>query len=203
MQTLLVRDTCTINELAEAVDINPISVRHHITRLQVEGLVDSSEARHGVGRPRRIYFLTDLGRERFPQRYIRLTLLLLQQLKETMPQPMVDQLFTRLAQDLARDHQSELDGLTIEEKLDLVTELLSHEGFMVNWDQSDHEFKIQELSCPYYHIGQDHPEICSLDQTIISTILNIPAQRIMCKLDGDSHCTYIIPKSQILEVQEA
>ena len=58
MHTMLVRERCTINELAEAVDINPISVRHHIAKLEAESLVRSEEERHGVGRPRRMYFLT-------------------------------------------------------------------------------------------------------------------------------------------------
>jgi predicted ArsR family transcriptional regulator len=54
LKTLLTQEQCTINELAKAVDINPISVRHHITKLQSEGLVNSTEERHGVGRPRRV-----------------------------------------------------------------------------------------------------------------------------------------------------
>jgi len=35
LHTLLTRERCTINELAKEVEINPISVRHHITKLQV------------------------------------------------------------------------------------------------------------------------------------------------------------------------
>ena len=38
LQTLLRQPRRTINELAEAVGINPISVRHHLTNMQVEGL---------------------------------------------------------------------------------------------------------------------------------------------------------------------
>ena len=77
LRTLLARERCTINELAEAVEINPISVRHHIVKLEAEGLVTSEEERHGVGRPRRLYFLTEGGHEQFPTRYIRLTMRLL------------------------------------------------------------------------------------------------------------------------------
>ena len=39
LQTLHRQPKRTINELAEAVSINPISVRHHLTNLQMEGLV--------------------------------------------------------------------------------------------------------------------------------------------------------------------
>ena len=63
LQTILHQPRRTINELAEAVDINPISARHHLTNLQAEGLVAADEERHGVGRPRLVYFLTEEGME--------------------------------------------------------------------------------------------------------------------------------------------
>ena len=89
LQSLLKKPRSTINDLAEAVGINPISVRHHLTNLQMEGLVESQEERHGVGRPRLVYVLTDEGMERFPTRYMLLTTRLLSQMKETMPGPVV------------------------------------------------------------------------------------------------------------------
>lgn len=193
LKTLLTRERCTINELAEAVDINPISVRHHITRLQADGLVDSAEERHGVGRPRRLYFLTENGREHFPTRYLRLTLRLLTQLKETLPAPMVSTLFAQMAKELAAGHEAELESLSMEERLDLVKELLTNEGFTVDWERQGDQFQIRESNCPYFHIGQNHPEVCSVDQTLISTVLSVPAEKIKCMLHGDSQCTYIVP----------
>jgi DNA-binding MarR family transcriptional regulator len=92
LNTLLTRPRCTINDLAESVGINPISVRHHISKLEAEGLVDSDEELHGVGRPRRVYFLTESGLERFPTRYMQLTIRLLEKLKETLPEQAIKQL---------------------------------------------------------------------------------------------------------------
>lgn len=202
LQTLLTRDRCTINDLAEAVEINPISVRHHISRLEAEALVESEEVRHGVGRPRRYYFLTEKGRERFPTRYIRLMLRLLEQLKETMPQPMVAKLFSQIAQDLASEYASTVSDLSMEERLDLVQKLLSIEGFRVEWEQQGDEYHIREVNCPYFHIGQNHPEVCSVDQTLISTLLNIPVQKVQCMLQGDAHCTYVIQSLKNTETSE-
>ena len=103
LQTLLRRPKITINDLAEAVGINPISVRHHLTNLQMEGLIAADEERHGVGRPRLVYSLTEDGMERFPTKYLRLTTRLLTQMKETMPAPVVSQLFGQIAEDLAKE----------------------------------------------------------------------------------------------------
>jgi predicted ArsR family transcriptional regulator len=199
IHTLLSRQRCTINELAEAVNINPISVRHHITRLEAEGLVNSEEERHGVGRPRRLYFLTEDGQERFPSRYLRFTIRLLEQLKDTMPETMVSLLFRQMAEDVASEYEAKVSGLNMEERLNLVTQLLSNEGFTVEWEQKGNEYHIREISCPYYHIGQSHPEVCSVDQTLISTMLSVPAEKVKCVLNGDTYCTYVVSNMAQME----
>jgi predicted ArsR family transcriptional regulator len=195
LRTLLTRQRCTINELAEAVGINPISVRHHVTKLEAEGLVTSEEERHGVGRPRRLYFLTEDGMEQFPTRYLRLTVRLLEQLKETLPEPMVGELFSQVANDLVADYTSdlELDGIPLEERLDIVKDLLKNEGFTMEWERQDDGYHIREVNCPYYHVGQNHPEVCAVDQTLISNMLDVPVEKVKCILDGDSFCTYVVP----------
>jgi predicted ArsR family transcriptional regulator len=192
LQTLLRRPRITINELAEAVEINPISVRHHLTNLQMEGLIEADEVRHGVGRPRLVYSLTQDGMERFPTKYLRLTTRLLTQMKETMPAPVVSQLFTQVAEDLAKEYSSQIQGLSMEERLDFVKELLAQEGFTVEWEKKGSEYQIHEISCPYYQLGVAHPEVCTVDQALISKMLALPANKVQCILDGGAHCTYVV-----------
>ena len=192
LQTLLKKPRSTINDLAEAVGINPISVRHHLTNLQMEGLVEAMEERHGVGRPRLVYALTNEGMERFPTRYLRLTTRLLSQMKETMPEPMVSKLFGQIAEDLASEYANDIKGLSMEERLDLVKDLLAQEGFTVEWEKKGSQYQIHEISCPYYQIGMTHPEVCTVDQTLISKMLALHANKVQCILDGGAHCTYVV-----------
>ena len=191
-QTLLRKPKITINDLAGAVGINPISVRHHLTNLQVEGLVSTDEERHGVGRPRLVYSLTEDGMEKFPTRYLRLTTRLLSQMKETMPAPVVSNLFNQIAEDLANEYASQIKGMNMEERLDFVKEMLAQEGFTVEWEKKDGQYQIHEISCPYYKIGIAHPEVCTVDQTLISKMLALPASKVQCILDGGAFCTYVV-----------
>jgi predicted ArsR family transcriptional regulator len=197
LQTLLRRPRITINELAEAVEINPISVRHHLTNLQMEGLIEAEEVRHGVGRPRLVYSLTQDGMERFPTKYLRLTTRLLTQMKETMPAPVVSKLFNQIAEDLASEYSSQIQGLSMEERLEFVKELLAQEGFTVEWEKKGGEYQIHEISCPYYQIGVAHPEVCTVDQTLISKMLALPANKVQCILDGGAHCTYVVQPAAV------
>jgi len=182
----------TIVDLAEAVGINPISVRHHLAKLQVEGLVTAEVDRHGVGRPRLVYSLTDAGRERFPTRYLSLTSRLLDQLKENLPESLVNKLFLEIANDMAGNYSEQMKGLSMEERLELTKSLLAEEGFTVEWERSPEGYRINEITCPYLQIGQSHPEVCTVDQTLISRMLAVPAEKVQCILHGDAKCTYLV-----------
>jgi len=200
LQTLLQNPRSTIITLAEAVGINPISVRHHLTNLQMEGLVEGLEERHGVGRPRLVYVLTDEGMERFPTRYMQLTTRLLSQMKDTMPGPVVANLFNQMAEDLVSKYASDVQSLNMEERLNLVKEILAHEGFNVNWEKKGEQYQINEISCPYYQIGVAHPEVCTVDQTLISKMLALPVNKVQCILSGATHCTYVIQNTAEVKI---
>jgi DeoR family suf operon transcriptional repressor len=193
LQTLRSHPRSTVPELAEAVGINTISVRHHIASLQAEGLLGVEEVRHGVGRPRLVYYLTEKGLEKFPSRYLRLTNRLLDQIKDTMPENQVNQLFTRMAEDMADEYSPQAKGKNTEERLGLLQSLLAEEGFTMNWEMRGQQIHIHEITCPYYQIGKAHPEVCSVDQTLISSLLDIPIEKVKCILSGDNRCTYVLP----------
>jgi len=199
VHTLLKKPGSTINDLAKAVDINPISVRHHLTNLQMEGLVSAQEERHGVGRPRLIYSLTEHGMEQFPTRYLRLTSRLLDQLKSSLPEPMVSKLFSEMATSLADEYAEQMQGLSMEERLELIRELLAEEGFTVEWEKIEDQYRIHEITCPYLQIGQNHPEVCTVDQTLISKMLAVPAEKVQCILDGGAHCTYVVQPAETVK----
>ncbi len=192
LQTLLRKPKISINELAEAVGINAISVRHHLTNLTAEGLISADEERHGVGRPRLVYSLTEDGMEKFPTKYLRLTTRLLAQMKDSMPAVAVAKLFSQVAEEMANDYSEQVKGLSMEERLDFVKAMLAHEGFTVEWEKKGNDYQIHEISCPYYQIGIKHPEVCTVDQTLISKMLALPVSKIQCILSGAAHCTYVV-----------
>jgi len=192
LDTLHRKSKITINDIAEAVGINAISVRHHLSNLEKEGLIAADEERHGVGRPRLVYSLTQDGMERFPTKYLQLTTRLLTQMKDSMPGPVVAKLFSQIAETMASEYSEQIKGLSMEDRLDFVKEMLAREGFTVEWEKKGKEYQIHEISCPYYQIGVAHPEVCTVDQMLISTMLALPAQKVQCVLDGSSHCTYVV-----------
>jgi DeoR family suf operon transcriptional repressor len=203
LNILLSQHRCTINELAEIVQINPVSVRHHIAKLEAEGLVESEEERHGVGRPKRIYFLTNEGMEKFPSRYLTLSIRILEKLKESLPSKTVNKILKEMATEMVSDQIAQIDisNLEIEERVALVQQLLLDEGFTVEVTTKDNGIEIKGISCPYKHIGVDHPEICLVDETMITEVLATPIKKTHCVLNGDPYCCYIAPTSPPTEIK--
>jgi predicted ArsR family transcriptional regulator len=192
LQNLLKKPRSSINELAKSVGINNISVRHHLINLQAEGVIMAEEERHGVGRPRLVYYLTEKGLERFPAGYLRLTNRLIEQMKKSLPEKTFQELFEQLAQELAETYTEKTKKLSLEGKMEFLKETMTKEGFSIEIEKTPDGYFINTISCPYYHVSQKHPEVCLMDQAIISSILAIPSEKINCILNGDSHCSYLI-----------
>ena len=196
LRTLLAFPGSTINDLAEAVGINGISIRHHLTSLEAEDLVKSSEERHGVGRPRLIYSLTDKGVEEFPSSYLSLTQRLLDSLEEKFSAEQLHQIFAEIGADMASQYKDTLDGKSTEERLKTLETLLTKEGFIVESQRNEDSFTLVSLSCPYLRIGLDHPEICALDHTLIDSFFTESIEIKSCIFEEADRCTYYIPVSE-------
>jgi len=192
VKKLLTNPRSTIISLADSVGINGISVRHHLTSLQAEGLVSAEEERHGVGRPRLVYSLTELGIEKFPSNYLKLTNRLIDQIKLVVSKQQFDSIFSLLAENLSKDHLDEVSSLPFEAKLNQVKNILANEGFIIEWEKTNDQYKIRMINCPYYHVGLTHPEVCKIDQVIISTLISKPLIIKECIRNGDDCCTYLI-----------
>jgi DeoR family suf operon transcriptional repressor len=197
LQTLVSNPRSTIVEIAKSVGINAISVRHHLTSLQASSLVSAEEERHGVGRPRLVYFLTEKGMEKFPTRYLRLTNNLLGQIKETLPDQEVKNFFRKMADKISQEYKPVLKTLKFEERLELLKSVMAKEGYEMSWEKTGDTYSINELSCPFYQIGKEHPEICLFDQSVISNLLSIPESKIKHVKKGDNICAFEVQAADI------
>ncbi|HCU58065.1 MAG TPA: hypothetical protein DF984_07595 [Anaerolineaceae bacterium] len=193
MQTLLAFPGSTINDLAEAVGINGISVRHHLTSLEADDLVTSTEKRHGVGRPHLVYAITDKGLEQFPTSYLRLSRKLLEQLKQHMTSGEIEGIFKNIGVEIAQSYSEEIKNKSLDERMILLKPVLMREGFIIDIKKNGQTYSLSSLSCPYYRIAPDHPEICAMDNALIQTFLNVPVIVEACLFKNADRCIYQIP----------
>lgn len=193
LRTLLAYPGSTINDLAESVGINGISVRHHLTALEAENLVSSAEERHGVGRPRLVYTLTEKGVEKFPTNYLQLTRRILNTLDQKLTTNELQSFFEEIGAEIAAPYQQIAAHQTLEDRIRLVETVMTKEGFIVEIEKNDQAFILTSLSCPYYQVGFDFPVVCNVDRMIINQLLGSEFEVQTCIFEGSDRCQFHIP----------
>ena len=188
----------TVEELAEAADISPVTVRHHLNALLADGNIEASSIRRKVGRPYYVYTLSERGQELFPKRYVRLTSRLLDEMKERLPEDVVAEIFTGVVDSVLREHRGEFEHLPLEKRLDYLVELLSEEGFLSSWEPTSDGYRLIEYSCPYISIGATHAEVCDFDKQLMNGVLQLRVHQDSCMLQGANCCQFsIVPEPQV------
>ncbi len=198
LRTIRQRHQATVNELAEAADVSPVTVRHHLNALQADSLLELESVRRKVGRPYHVYSLSEKGLELFPKRYATLSQRLLEALKQQFPPDVVRNIFRGVVETIVAEHRADFESLSFEGRVAYLVELLAEEGFLARWEKRDGRYHLTEYSCPYRSLGSEHAEICNLDRDLMIAVLNTEVEQHSCMLGGDSCCEFsFVPPSAV------
>jgi predicted ArsR family transcriptional regulator len=202
LEILKEREGATVAELAQALDMAPVSVRHHLDVLQGDNLicVDRLERKGHVGRPQQVYALTPEANEHFPDNFAALAAGLVRQLKAILPPDEVDKAFRALARRFAAELAAdELAALSLEERLGRVTQFLRERGYLARWEVELEEdeaqpgrYLLHKYNCPYAGVSADHRELCLMDQELINELMGQTCRRIRSMVEDGHCCTYEI-----------
>jgi len=199
LEILKERQSATVSELADVLEMAPVSVRHHLDLLQADNLicVDRHERKGNVGRPQQVYVLTGEADGYFPNNFAILARNLVRQVKNVLPQEQIDALFQSLAVDLAKEFGDceEINPETCsKEHLRRVAEFLNERGYLASFEEaSDGKpgvFLLHKHNCPYAGVSGEHSELCLMDQTLVNTLMGSDCERVAHMVSEGHCCTY-------------
>lgn len=184
----------TVEDLAERLELTPMTIRHHLNVLQAQNLVVASKVRRSkkVGRPRLVYTLTDAADDLFPQSYGELARHLVSEVKETVGEEEAEAIFRRVADRVARGAPPTFDGQGFEARLDQVVGFMEDQGFISRWEKTDEGYVLTNINCPYRSISREHDEVCIMDTEILTKLLNVVPQRQSSMRLGDASCSFLV-----------
>ncbi len=187
----------TVEEMAQAVNLTPMAVRHHLNVLQADDLimVAHTKRRQKPGRPVQVYSLTEKARKFYPQEYVQLTDMLMEEVIQRVGRDGVVDIFNNIAHRLAQEAPSPAEDQPFEERLEQVVSFLQEKGFAVKWGIEDGHYVLYHHDCPYRNFAQRYHEVCILDKKIISTMLDLTPVRTSCIACNDEKCTYLLAKT--------
>lgn len=184
----------TVEDLAERLELTPMTIRHHLNVLQAQNLVVASKVRRSkkVGRPRLVYTLTDAADDLFPQSYGELARHLVSEVKETVGEEETEAIFARVADRVARNAPPPIPGQDFEDRLIQVIEFMEEQGFISRWDKTDEGYVVTNINCPYRSVSREHDEVCIMDTQILTQLLKVTPQRITSMQAGETSCRFLL-----------
>ena len=181
------RDGVSVDDLASELGLAGATVRRHLDVLLRDDLVSVTQVRGRTGRPRYAFSLTETGAELFPHHYVRLTHRLLSEIVkldvgETAGQDgtaIAGMLFTKMAQRLADEYASRVEGETLEARVRSAALLLANEGIDFEVDASDGGVQLLGRGCPCGRFTNGGAETgCDHDRQLLEVMVGAAVQTL-------------------------
>ena len=130
---LLLEGSKTAGEIADKLKIQKSAIRTHLESLQTEQSVRSYFKIERLGRPRKVYELTESGRELFfPRRYDLVLSLVLQEIESTKGHEYMKKIVESIADNMSQDIREKIkkSSSSLEESIKILNSASNELGFM-------------------------------------------------------------------------
>ncbi|MFM8659791.1 MAG: iron-sulfur cluster biosynthesis transcriptional regulator SufR [Cyanobium sp.] len=183
----------TAAQLAELLGVSVQIMRRHLRGLEEEGLVASSPAPEGPGRPTNRWHLTADGRSQFPDGGQQFALGLLESMADTLSPGTVQQLMAQQALQKAQTYRLQIGTGSLQNRLEQLVDLRRREGYVAECtqDPDGKAWLFSEFHCSVMRIAERFPCVCDQElQLIRSTFPDCQVERVHWRLEQGHSCGF-------------
>ena len=190
--------------IAETLQIQKSAARVHLESLKSSGAVKSKFQMEKMGRPKKVYELTEKGRELFPRQYDLFLNLVLDKIAGKKGEAEARRIVESIAEDIASGIRSKIsagNANSLEKKLQIINDASNEMGFAssISRDEDDKSaYCIQSRNCVLHKVASHKQDtICHglHDKIIAKSLDGLPDARVelkKCMALGDDYCTHVI-----------
>ena len=197
------RGASSVSELADEIGVSAGSIRRHMDLMVADGLVVSHLVRQSRGRPTTRYALSEAGEEQTSSEHYQKLLgrlspalanLSAEEIDGQDGRAVLDRLFDRVAESVAREHSPQIRGESISERVHEVTVALSNEGILQEVEDAGEFFRLRNTGCPYRTTANENHACCAADRRAIELLIGAPVEQITTVAGGGAACEYLVAK---------
>jgi DeoR family suf operon transcriptional repressor len=190
----------SVDDLAAALQLAPMTVRQHLTALERDELVRVSEYRNGAGRPKHVYSLTERGDANFPRRYDRFAALLLSELQELEPAALADSegpdrmglVLERLARRESAPHLAYLSRLEPQQRAHAAAAILHEIGGFAEALPTPDGVEIRDYNCVYRGLRPAEGGACAWHGRLVPHLVRAPVEELCGGPEADTCCRFLV-----------
>lgn len=184
----------SIDETAKLISISRNAVQQHFKCLESNGCIEKGLLKKTGGRPVRLFVLTEQGVNCFPKQYAWFSELILADLKQEMGEDAFRRYLQKLGSSLSQTLLPRFAGKTQDQRIDELIEVMESLGYQATATKTveKNEYIIEACNCIYHDLAQNYDEICELDKTLISTLLDKDVELVECMAKAGHICRFKI-----------
>lgn len=161
---ILLEGPRSLGEITDKLQIQKSAVRVHLQSLQSEKAVESHFKIERLGRPRKIYSLTENGRELFPRKYDLILSLILKKITETNGKEQARKIIESVADDMATNIRYEIEKNgrldNYKESLKIFNSVSNEMGFASSITKDhDGNFSVLSKNCILHKVALNHQDV--------------------------------------------
>ena len=184
--------------LAEQLGVSAMAVRQHLYDLQEHGLVTYEEASRPVGRPAKLWQLTDAAQEFFPDAHAELAVGLISAMRQAIGEDGVGRVLAARAKDQVEAYRQGVGSpRSLRKRLAALAKLRSAEGYMASVESAGRgRYLFIENHCPVCTAASACTGICAAELDVFQKTLgaHTKVERTDHILAGARRCAYLVEK---------
>jgi predicted ArsR family transcriptional regulator len=183
--------SCTVEELAQELELTDNAVRAHLATLERDGVVLQKGVRRGFRKPHYTYTLSPEAEALFPKAYDVLLNQLIQVLKERIPKVRIEDVLREVGSSLATRQASVNAGGSLDSRAKRAVKALAQLGGKAAVEREGDNLFIRSEACPLAAAVTEHPEVCRLAEALVAQIVGATVEE-QCDREGPPKCRFVI-----------
>lgn len=186
--------------LARRLKVTVVASRQQLGRLLDKGLVGFEDRREGVGRPKRVWALSEAGHAQFPDSHASLTVDLIQAIGSALGSDALERVIAEREKATRRLYAERVrPGRSLAERAKLLAEQRAEEGYMAEVKrQPDGSLLLIENHCPICVAAKACQGFCRSELALFRDVLGADAkvEREEHILAGARRCAYRVTSAR-------
>jgi DeoR family transcriptional regulator, suf operon transcriptional repressor len=190
LDLLRITGPLSVAQLADAMEVTPTAVRQRLVRLLSQKAIQRESTRHGRGRPRHNYWLTEKGLSLTGSNFTDLAMTLWQEIRQSSDPELRRETLRRIARTLAAGYTDQIHGDTPAERMQSLADLLARRRIPVSVEHSSQGEVLTERACPYPMLAEQDQDICNMERMMFAELLGQNVELTQCRLQGGGDCRF-------------
>lgn len=183
----------SVGELAERLNLSYMGVKQHCNALEKEGYLSTQRRAKRVGRPEKVYVLTEKAGEFFPKKGAPFALELLESVEEIYGPLIVERLLYRLYRRRAEALRPRVCGAGLAERVRQLVQVREEEGCLSRYEpEGESSGRILEFHSPILEILDRYPRAREFERRLFERLLGARVERREERSGGGCKVVFLV-----------